>query len=204
MLSGKFQSKGFNKSIDLNEVKNRLGHSLSDADLRAYLGDDIDKHIIKYSELNNYNSIEELLPNNRSFKIILIETEYNKGHWVCVMRYKDKKDIDTIEFFNSYGNKPLTELNFVKSCTNFLLGQHSDLLKRLLDKSNKRIIYNKKRFQKYSNKINTCGRHVVSRIIGMNKLMMDLEEYINYMEKAKEFYDADSDIVVSIFIPSIE
>jgi len=200
----KFQTEGFNKLIDLNEVKSRLGYSLSDSDLKTYLGSDIDNHIIKYSELNKYNDIDELLPNNRSFKIILIESEYNKGHWVCIMRYIDKNNIDTIEFFNSYGNKPLSELNFVKSCVNFLLGQHSDLLKKLLDKSNKRIIYNKKRFQKYSNKINTCGRHVVSRIISMKKLMMDLDEYIDYMEKAKEFYDADSDIVVSIFIPSIK
>lgn len=200
----KFQTEGFNKSIDLNEVKSRLGYSLSDSDLKTYLGSDIDNHIIKYSELNKYNDIEELLPNNRSFKIILIESEYNKGHWVCIMRYIDNNNIDTIEFFNSYGNKPLSELNFVKSCVNFLLGQHSDLLKKLLDKSDKRIIYNKKRFQKYSSKINTCGKHVVCRLIAMTKLYFDLDDYINYFETAKDFYDADSDIVVSILIPPIE
>lgn len=198
-----FKPDGFNKSVDLNEVRSRLNQSLTDADLRGYLGEDVDKHIIKYSELNNYRTIDELLPYNRSYKIILIETEYNKGHWVCIMRYKDKHGEDTIEFFNSYGNKPLSELSFVKSCVNFLLGQNSDLLKRLLDRTDKRVIYNKKRFQKYSNKINTCGKHVVCRIIAMTKLFFDLEDYINYIERAKEFYDADSDIVVSLFIPPL-
>jgi hypothetical protein len=202
MLKG-FNPIGFNKSIDLDEVKSRLNQSLSDADLRGYLGDDIDKHIIKYSELINYKNIEELLPHNRSYKIILIETEFNKGHWVCIMRYKNKRGIDTIEFFNSYGNKPLSELSFVKSCANFLLGQNSNLLKKLLDTTDKHIIYNKKRFQKYSNKINTCGKHVVCRLIAMTKLFFDLEDYIDYIEKAKKFYNADSDIVVSLFIPPI-
>lgn len=199
-----FKPTGFNKSIDLAEIKSRLGYSLSDADLRAYLGDDVDKHIIKYAELGNYRTIEDLLPSDRSFKIILVEAEQNRGHWICIMRYKDKFGEDTIEFFNSYGNKPTSELNFVKSCVSFLLGQHANLLKDLLDRTDKRVIYNKKKFQKYSPKINTCGRHVVSRIVAMKNLMMDLEEYISYIEKAKTFYDADADIVVSIFIPSNE
>lgn len=199
-----FKPTGFNKSIDIPEIKSRLGYALSDADLRGYLGEDIDQHIIKYSELANYRSIEDLLPHDRSFKIVLIESSENSGHWICLLRYKDKRGEDTIEFFNSYGNKPTTELNFVKSCVSFLLGQHTNLLKDLLDKTDKRVVYNKKRFQKYSPKINTCGRHCVSRIVAMKKLMMDLEEYIDYIERAKEFYDADADIVVSIFIPPNE
>lgn len=199
-----FKPKGFDKSIDLDEIRSRLGYSLSDGDLRAYLGDDVDSHIIKYAELANYNTIEDLLPNDRSYKIILVETEVNRGHWISIMRYKDRYGVDTIEFFNSYGNKPTSELNFVKKCMAFVLGQHENLLRTLLDRTDKRVIYNKKKFQKYSPKINTCGRHVVSRIVAMKKLMMDLEEYISYIEKAKEFYDADADIVVSIFIPSNE
>jgi len=190
----------------LNEVKKRLNFSLSDDDLKKYLGENVEENIIKYSDLINYNNIEELLPKNRTYKIILIETEYNKGHWVCILRYKDyeNNNIDTIDFFNSYGNKPTSQLSYIKSCVNFLLGQNSNFLKNLLDKTDKRVIYNKKRFQKYSNKINTCGRHVVSRIIAMEKLFYDLEDYIEFIEKSKEKFNCDSDIVVSIYIPSIE
>ena len=89
-----FVKKQENKTpLEIQEIKERLNHSLTDADLRAYLGKDVDKHIIKYSELVNYPSITDLLTKDRSYKIILVESEFNSGHWVCLMRNKDRHDI---------------------------------------------------------------------------------------------------------------
>jgi hypothetical protein len=189
--------------LELQEIKERLNHSLTDADLRAYLGKDVNKHILKYSELANYPSITDLLPIDRSYKIILVESEFNSGHWICLMRYKDKYGVNTIEFFNSYGNKPTTELNSIKKCISYLLGQDENDLKRLLKQKEFKVIYNKKRLQKYKDTINTCGRHVVNRIVAMKNLMLDLEEYIDFMDTKKKQYDCDYDILVTIFIPSI-
>ena len=44
---------------------------LSDDDLRRVLGDDL--KIIKYSDLDNYNDLDELLPNTVDYCIILYE-----------------------------------------------------------------------------------------------------------------------------------
>ena len=44
---------------------------LSDEDLRRVLGDDL--KIVKYSDLDNYNDLDELLPNPVDYCIILYE-----------------------------------------------------------------------------------------------------------------------------------
>ena len=78
---------------------------LTDGDLERFLGRGVQENIIKYSEIANYNDLEELLPNDKSYKIILIEYEKNNGHWICMMRYKN-----VMEIFNSFGTKHTTEL----------------------------------------------------------------------------------------------
>ena len=48
-----------------------VNKALSDADLRTILGDDL--KIIKYSELDNYSDLDELLPNELDYCIVLYE-----------------------------------------------------------------------------------------------------------------------------------
>ena len=69
---------------------------LSDADLRTILGDNL--KIIKYSELESVDSLEELLPNSKDYLIMLYETEEDSGHWVAMLRYTDVNNYDRIEF----------------------------------------------------------------------------------------------------------
>jgi hypothetical protein len=52
-----------------------LEKMLSDKDFERYLGDNC---IIKYSELDNYATINDLLPNDKSFKVILILLQNKK------------------------------------------------------------------------------------------------------------------------------
>jgi hypothetical protein len=184
--------------ITPEEINNRIISPLSDDDIKYYLGNDGLKNIITFSELDNYNSIDDLLPNNRSYKIILIEEEKNRGHWVTIMKY-DK----VIEYFNSYGTKPTNDINFISSFKNKLLGQSRDMIKNLLDDAlNKKykVIYNTKRMQRLGPNINTCGRHIVCRLVAMMKLFYDLYEYINYIDQFKKKYNVDSDQVVAILI----
>lgn len=172
---------------------------MTDADIEKYLGDNA--HIIKYSELNNMNDIRDILPTDKSYMIILIESEINSGHWVCALRYKN-----TIEIFNSYGLKP-SKRDFIRSSKynkEFLNQDENNLkLNALLDKAlndNFNVIYNTSRFQRKRININTCGRHCILRIITMKYFDMDLERYIDFMQKAREMFNKDYDYIVSYII----
>jgi len=168
--------------IDHNLISSKISQPLTDEDIDAYLG--TNKHVIKYSELEKYNNdIDKLLPKLMSYKILLLETEENSGHWVLLTKYKYKDNI-TIEYFDSYGNSPLKLLRFNNSIINNMLGQKNKLITDLLqDAENKKymIIYNKKRFQKIDSNINTCGRHIIGRLISLLKLLYNLNEYQDYI-----------------------
>ena len=86
------------KHINLEVIGKRITEPLTDSDLEKYFGSGVESEIIKYSELANYKTIDELLPKPFDFRIILVEQKPMSGHWVLILKYGD-----TIENFNSYG-----------------------------------------------------------------------------------------------------
>lgn len=174
------------KKIERQLISSPLG----DDDIKKFLPN---AKIIKYSDLKKYNNIEELLPNNKSYSIILYETEPNKGHWTCIMRYNDKNRGDLIEFFDSLADdgEPDSQLNWNNKKTNKMLGQGQQILKPLLHKTYLPVIYNKFKFQSEGNKrdgnnINTCGKHCVFRIRNLLDCNRNLEDYYNYINSIKK------------------
>jgi len=152
--------------------------------------------IIKYSELGKYynDTVEELLPLDIDYRIILIEQNYNSGHWVCILRYGK-----TIEWMDSYGIKPPNELNFISSFKNKMLGQSKKTLVDLLGDASSRgwnVIYNKKKLQKLKDGINTCGRWVLLRITMMKDMMFDLHDFLAFIEKNFEGGDLTKDEMI--------
>jgi hypothetical protein len=128
--------------------------NITDLDLRKHLGESAYDDIIKYNELANVNSIYDLLPHDRSYKIVLIEQKQNSGHLVAIYRYTDPKTKkDTLEAFDSYGNFIDGELKFIPKMIRRLLGQEKNLLTELFKKLPKDVpvVYNKKKFQKLKN-----------------------------------------------------
>jgi len=178
------------------EVQERISKPLTDGDLERHTGVK-PSDIIKYSDLKNYGNIEELLPQDKSFKIILIEDKYNSGHWVCLMRYGK-----TIEYFNSYGAKWDTDWKFVNRMMRVILGESTNELTRLLDKAMEdgwEVIWNAKRFQKLGNNIQTCGRWVIFRIETM-KMGYNVEQFHDLIRKCKKETGGSSDFVVAKFV----
>jgi len=142
-------------------IQSRISKPLTDGDLEKYTGVK-PEDIIKYSDLSKYEKITDLLPEEKDFKIILIEDKYNSGHWVCVMR--DKKNI---EYFNSYGAKWDYEWKFINRMVRVCLGEDTNDMTRLMDEAESNgfnVSYNKYRFQRLSNSVQTCGRWVIFRI----------------------------------------
>jgi len=175
----------------------KIEYSISDKDIELYLGKKASKNIIKYSELSKYNNINEILKNDKDYKIILIETKYNYGHWVCILRYGD-----TIEYFNSYGFAPSYDLDIINNNVNNELGQNEKWLNIIFDNSKQyNIIYNKLKFQEKIDGINTCGKHILFRIICLKKFDMNLQQYQNLMKYFSNKYNKSFDELVAIFIP---
>lgn len=168
----------------MKSLKNLIKQPLSTSDLSRFLADSYE-NVLTYSELSEYNDMNDLLPIDKSYKIILIEYKKDMGHWICFLRY-DK----TIEIFNSFGTKHDDD-DFVDSDNmNNYLGQSKLYLNILIEDELKdgefSIIYNKIKFQEKSININTCGRHVVNRILCMQQFNMTLKDYIKFMKQSKE------------------
>ena len=74
--------------IKLEDIHETMYRNISDLDLKRYFPEtgNPNDNVIKYNELSEINSLNEILPNNKSFKIVLIEDSYNKGHWCAILR----------------------------------------------------------------------------------------------------------------------
>jgi len=120
------------------QLQRQIKEEITDIDLTKYFGKRDFKNILKYSDLANYSTIQQLLPRNKS------ENTYNSGHWALLLRYKK-----TIEWFNSYGTFPSQELDFIDHLQNSFLNQDIKHLIILLTKAlpKFKIIYNKRQLQ---------------------------------------------------------
>jgi len=124
--------------------------------------------IITYNELPKYNSIEQILPHNNSYAIILYQNSENSGHWTALFR----KD-NNIYFFCSYGSKVDQPLKWISKEENKKLGINAPYLSTLLNKTKMPVYYNKISHQDEDRRVSTCGRFVVYFIKNMlngNKL----------------------------------
>lgn len=164
---------------------------LSDADIKKYFPK---AKIISYDKLKNYSSISKLLPNIFDYCFILYQQQKNVGHWVALMRYDN-----IIEYFDSFGGKIDSPLNWNDKQTNIGLGQCAPYLTNLLKKSNMNVIYNNKKYQNSDSEISTCGRHCCLRILTLLK-GYDLDDYYKLLSSNKKLKKMNYDGIVSELI----
>jgi hypothetical protein len=141
-------------------ITNSEKYDLSGADLMRIT--DNKTKIIQYNELNNIQSLEEILEPFGSV-IILYTTKKNFGHWVALFR-KGNNTHD-LEFFDPYGLAVDEEL---KLTNEIHLRQHEGLttphLTALIKKGGYKVSSNKTQLQKFLKDTETCGRWVGLRI----------------------------------------
>ena len=187
--------KKIKKNKALEEMKKTLGYSLSDADIRHILGQGT--KIIEFKDMDMFKTIYDLLPNEKDFAIVLVEQKDNSGHWVMLLRDKNR-----IEQFDSYGVTLETELNFVSQAINRMLGQSKQefhaLMKTIDDEDE--LVFNKARLQSEDPTIATCGRHCCLRAL-MHNLGYSLEEYLQFLDDHHEETGLPIDVIVSKFVP---
>ena len=182
-------------------LKNKLQEikvdPIDDSDIHKYLPD---AKIIKYSDLQKVNTIDELLPNNPDYVFILYEDSLNKGHWTLVMKYGN-----TYEFFCSYGSKIDEPLTWTSSENKERLHQNYPYLTRLFNNvpTQRKVIYNPVDYQEEKREISTCGRHALVRALTMLKQHMPLKTYYKKMQKARKKTGGSYDDIVSSIISDL-
>jgi len=138
----------------VNLLQNGEQHDLTNDDIKSITKGKC--KIMSYHELQNINSIDDILINNGAC-IILYETRQNFGHWTALIRQSN----NVLEFFDSYGFQLDQELNYAKY-------NNTPYLSNLVNKSSYQLIQNTHRLQRYAKDINTCGRWTSLRIVLKN------------------------------------
>lgn len=189
-------SKKNPKYKNKNELNKVIEDPLDDSEIKKYLPD---AKIYKYNQLCNFDNIDELLPGDRDYVIILYEQMHNTGHWICVLKYGN-----TLEYFDSYGNNVDEPLQWITVQQNYELKQYDTFIANMFNKTKKErnIIWNPVKYQELQKGINTCGRHVIFRIINMLK-GCDIDTYFKRMKHFKKQLGSYDD-VVSQFIDVVE
>jgi hypothetical protein len=161
-------------------VEETIEEPMDDSDIRQYLPN---AKVMRYSGLARLSDIEQLLPTDKSYVILLYENTPGSGHWVALMRYGK-----TIEFFCSYGSKIDAPLRWQNPKDNAMLGQSRPFLSILLNKAKGkfRAIHNPVAYQSSKQGVATCGAWDVMRINQMKNHNQDLHEFHDYMESVKK------------------
>jgi hypothetical protein len=169
-----------------------MDEMLSGDDIKNLLKDDVKKiRIVRFSDLYKYKSLQELLPKKNSFIVIFLETEsYSSGHWVLICRYNS-----SFEYYDSYGLTEKEDYSLIPEDTKKELNE-KDYLKELF--KNNLVIENKKDFQKWGDKVSTCGRWVVIRAY-LFLQGYDLKHFIRQIDNLMRLYGFKSYDELSVY-----
>jgi len=180
------------KELSKEEIEKIKTTSMGDDDIHYYLPN---TPIKLFRELKQYNNnINNMLPNNGSSIIVLMEFSKMTGHWICLT-----KNDNIISYFDSYGYKPEGILDYFDDKINEELDQDDEqyILKMLNNKHNTfKTFWNDTKYQKDNNNIATCGAHCIFFILNNNQ-GVNLKKYKVLMDKIKKNTGMDYDSIVS-------
>ena len=168
------------------KIKQVEENSISDAEIKYYLPS---ANIMTYPELDIIQDIEQLLPRNDSYFVLLYLDTPNSGHWCTLKRFNN--DID---YFCSYGTYPDDQIRkwYGKKLATELK-ENKLYLTNLLNKTKLKVNYNDMDYQNKNIDIVTCGRHMINFI----KSKKDLKQYYKMMQKLRKETGEDYDELVS-------
>lgn len=184
-----FKPDGFLK--DKNDLKPLKKYPLSDTDIQKVL--EPDTKIITYPELYKYNHIDEIFDDKgRAIMLYLTEND-TTGHWVGLI-----KKGNVIEMYDPYGFKPDTQPENLGASKAFNKehGQLYPKFTQMVNNDGYRLIYNKVRSQPFEADVNTCGRHVLTRILLKN---LSLNKYNKLLSSIKKNNNINPDDLITAF-----
>ena len=134
-------------------------------------------YIIKYSDLSEYDNLSDAF-GSKPFINILIESQTNSGHWVCMYRPSPNHYV----YFNSYGKKYDDDTDFISRLKNKILGNDVNTIRNLFDVDDK-VDYNHIKYQ--GTKSQVCGRYVINFVRSM-KNGLSLKDYQIFLKSSKK------------------
>ncbi len=182
----------------MKDLYDKLYIPLSDDQIRKLLPD---VPIVRYEELDQYETIEHLLPNARSAIVLFVAVDGpSQGHWTALMRSNDR-----IMYFCSYGTRPDKNLLWAPKYLRKTLGQNIPYLSYLLNKAiddGFKVSFNEVKYQSPDPSIQTCGRWVVSRIqFNQYEIKNTPNNYKKLIKKYMKEYELSSDLVICKLVP---
>jgi hypothetical protein len=183
--------------LKVKYYENKLKEMLSNDSFNKYLPDAPD-NLITYKELKKYKTMGQLLEKEFDYKILLIETQRNSGHWCVLVRRGD-----TVFWCDSYGMSPHEGISIVPTCIRRMLGQENDEVKRLYKSARQEgfnVEENEFEFQSDTPNVNTCGRWVIF-FIQCIKEGMGFKEMEALIEKQEARTGKPSDVLVVDYFP---
>jgi hypothetical protein len=160
---------------------------LTDTNIRQWLPD---CKILEYDWLENFKTIDDLLPNDNDYCVILYERENHIGHWICVMKHSGK-----IEHFDPLGLKPDKQLTWISKQKRKELNSFVPYLTKIYKRSKQKVIWNKYKYQ--SDTASTCGRWVVLRLLCF-KVGLSLNEFHKWFLKHKKSNETNDEMVLKL------
>lgn len=183
--------------LKIKYYENKLKQMLSNDDFSKYLPD-ASENLITYKELKQYRTMRQLLEKPFDYKILLIETQRNSGHWCVLVRREND-----VFWCDSYGMNPHESIGMIPTCVRKMLGQENDEVKRLYRSAEREgfdVHENDFEFQADTPNINTCGRWVLF-FIECIKEGMNFKQMEALIEKQEDRTGKPSDVLVVDYFP---
>lgn len=177
----KYLTELYGNGINKAQADKIQYNPMSDEDIQEYFPN---AKIMNISELQPYNDIDSLLPNDIDYVVLLYRQSENYGHWCLLSKYDN-----TVEFFDPYGLLPDDQLHWVKASKRQMLGEkpYVSQLLRSARRFGYNIDYNSMDFQNDNNSaISTCGRHCCFRLQTIMDSEMNIDNYTKMMMAIKK------------------
>lgn len=174
-------------------IQKLIDTPLSDADMRTLLGEDL--AIMTYPQLDNVEHIWNAMDSKGRLVVLFLTVSKTSGHWTCVF----KRDAKTIEYFDPYGLPWDAGFRWLSDSEEQALDQTEHAMTRLLTdarRSGYKVYNSPIEFQKYSSKVDTCGRWVCARLLYKS---LSPEQFAELVNKSGE----DSDVFVTLLTDQI-
>lgn len=161
------------RALDNNEVAKIAGRKIT---------------MVLNTDMNAYDTLEKLFVTDCVLLNYLVQKDF--GHWVGLHYDRDK---EVITFFDSYGKLPDKALSYIPMKYRIESNQEYPYLSKLMinwldadPRKRRKISYNDDQLQRYSSKIQTCGRWVGLWFRYCNQLTV--EAFENMMEGHRDRY----------------
>ena len=139
-------------------------------------------NIMTYKEILDTHNLVTLLGEYGSC-VILYETKPGYGHWCCIFEVNP----GLIEFFDAYGSMIDETIHHATGELKKIYESNSPkIIELLLRSTYDKIEYNNYPIQKHAKGINTCGRHVVVRLLNRR---LPLDFYYHMLQLSGDDYD---------------